>query len=136
MKFKFVRDNSYNDLFLASSKDNLKESSDPLSKLKKTDSKEHKFGSLQLLQKVTKLKTLETVNVKQLAKHELSVEQQLYYKEITEACVGSDESRRVDALQSLTCDPGKLHKTFFIYFLNHLLSFIIGSLSKWISYKI
>jgi len=32
--------------------------------------------------------------VKQLATHELSVEQQLYYKEITEACVGSDESRR------------------------------------------
>jgi transcription initiation factor TFIID subunit 6 len=49
---------------------------------------------------------METVNVKQLAKHELSVEQQLYYKEITEACVGSDESRRAEALQSLACDPG------------------------------
>jgi len=36
----------------------------------------------------------ETVNVKQLTAHELSVEQQLYYKEITEACVGSDEGRR------------------------------------------
>lgn len=32
--------------------------------------------------------------MKQLATHELSVEQQLYYKEITEACVGSDEARR------------------------------------------
>jgi hypothetical protein len=31
-----------------------------------------------------KMKTVETVNVKQLASHELSVEQQLYYKEITE----------------------------------------------------
>ena len=39
-------------------------------------------------------KTIETVSVKQLAQHELSVELQLYYKEITEACVGSDESRR------------------------------------------
>lgn len=49
------------------------------------------------------------VNVKQLATHELSVEQQLYYKEITEACVGSDEGRRAEALQSLACDPG-LHQ--------------------------
>ena len=56
-----------------------------------------------------RLKTTETVNVKQLAKHELSVEQQLYYKEITEACVGSDESRRAEALQSLAVDPG-LHQ--------------------------
>lgn len=41
-----------------------------------------------------KLRNIETVQIKQLATHELSVEQQLYYKEITEACVGSDESRR------------------------------------------
>lgn len=44
--------------------------------------------------KAQKLRNVETVHVKQLATHELSVEQQLYYKEITEACVGSDESRR------------------------------------------
>ena len=62
-------------------------------------------------QKATKLKTMETVNVKQLAKHELSVEQQLYYKEITEACVGSDESRRAEALQvTFDCrfEPGSV----------------------------
>ena len=47
--------------------------------------------------------------MKQLATHELSVEQQLYYKEITEACVGSDEGRRAEALQSLASDPG-LHQ--------------------------
>lgn len=41
-------------------------------------------------------KRLETVKVKQYATHELSVEQQLYYKEITEACVGSDETRRAE----------------------------------------
>ena len=94
----------------ALSKEQLKkESADPLSKLKKNDAKDNKLGSLQILQKATKLKTMETVNVKQLAKHELSVEQQLYYKEITEACVGSDESRRAEALQSLACDPG-LHQ--------------------------
>ena len=54
-------------------------------------------------------KHVETVRVKQLATHELSVEQQLYYKEITEACVGSDDSRRAEALQSLSSDPG-LHQ--------------------------
>lgn len=37
------------------------------------------------------------------------MEQQLYYKEITEACVGSDEARRAEALQSLSADPG-LHE--------------------------
>ncbi|CAD7080948.1 unnamed protein product [Hermetia illucens] len=59
--------------------------------------------------KLHKLKNVETVHVKQLATHELSVEQQLYYKEITEACVGSDEPRRGEALQSLATDPG-LHE--------------------------
>ena len=52
---------------------------------------------------------VEVVKVKQLATHELSVEQQLYYKEITEACVGSDETRRSEALQSLMYDSG-LHQ--------------------------
>ncbi|KAK0157348.1 hypothetical protein PV328_011101 [Microctonus aethiopoides] len=59
--------------------------------------------------KSQKLRNVETVHVKQLATHELSVEQQLYYKEITEACVGSDEARRIEALQSLSADPG-LHE--------------------------
>jgi len=59
--------------------------------------------------KIHKLKNVETIHVKQLATHELSVEQQLYYKEITEACVGSDEPRRAEALQSLGSDPG-LHE--------------------------
>ncbi|XP_066581303.1 transcription initiation factor TFIID subunit 6-like isoform X2 [Prorops nasuta] len=59
--------------------------------------------------KSQKLRNVETVHVKQLATHELSVEQQLYYKEITEACVGSDEARRTEALQSLSADPG-LHE--------------------------
>lgn len=59
--------------------------------------------------KFHKLRNVETVHVKQLATHELSVEQQLYYKEITEACVGSDEARRVEAFQSLSADPG-LHE--------------------------
>jgi len=54
-------------------------------------------------------KHVETVQVKQLATHELSVEQQLYYKEITEACVGSNEPKRCQALNSLSHDPG-LHQ--------------------------
>ncbi|CAB4000556.1 Transcription initiation factor TFIID subunit 6 [Paramuricea clavata] len=44
--------------------------------------------------------------LKPLVTHELSVEQQLYYKEVTEACVGSSEAKRAEALQSLSSDPG------------------------------
>ncbi|KAL4220050.1 Transcription initiation factor TFIID subunit 6 [Mactra antiquata] len=58
------------------------------------------------------------VKMKELSVHELSVEQQLYYKEITEACVGSDEMKRSEALQSLATDPG-LHQM-----LPHFTSFI------------
>lgn len=58
------------------------------------------------------------VKMKELNVHELSVEQQLYYKEITEACVGSDEGKRSEALQSLSTDPG-LHQM-----LPHFTSFI------------
>lgn len=89
------------------SKDQLvADSVDPAAKLKTGDARDNKLGTVigQM-----KMKTVETVNVKQLASHELSVEQQLYYKEITEACVGCDESRRAEALQSLACDPG-LHQ--------------------------
>jgi len=54
-------------------------------------------------------KHIETVQIKQLATHELSVEQQLYFKEITEACVGAIEQKRQHALNSLAHDPG-LHQ--------------------------
>ncbi|XP_023688204.1 transcription initiation factor TFIID subunit 6 [Paramormyrops kingsleyae] len=46
------------------------------------------------------------VRMKARSTHELSVEQQLYYKEITEACVGSCEAKRAEALQSIATDPG------------------------------
>lgn len=81
------------------------EGSDPLSKLAKPVDGNKKPSTLQAIKKP---KT-ETVVVKQLTAHELSVEQQLYYKEITEACVGSDEGRRAEAFQSLSSDPG-LHQ--------------------------
>lgn len=51
----------------------------------------------------------ETVHRKELETHELSVEQQLYYTEITEACIGSMEPKRHHALSSLAHDPG-LHQ--------------------------
>lgn len=35
-----------------------------------------------------------SIRLKPRSTHELSVEQQLYYKEITEACVGSCEAKR------------------------------------------
>ena len=49
------------------------------------------------------------VKLKSLIPHDLSVEQQIYFKEITEACVGSDEQKRTEALNSLSSDPG-LHQ--------------------------
>ena len=82
------------------------ESVDPALALKKQS--ELRPNQQQKLQQKKK-KQMEIVRVKQFATHELSVEQQLYYKEITEACVGSDEGRRSEALQSLTFDPG-LHQ--------------------------
>lgn len=111
------------------------ESVDPITKLNQSAKD---MAGKPTTGKLQKLKNVETVHVKQLATHELSVEQQLYYKEITEACVGmcyialiifskilheffcilfnflnetsgSDEGRRAEALQSLACDPG-LHE--------------------------
>ena len=69
------------------------------------------------------------VKLKSLMPHDLSVEQQIYFKEVTEACVGSDEQKRTvmsinlsgssvwlineslfqEALNSLSTDPG-LHQ--------------------------
>lgn len=83
---------------------------DSVNPVKKLDSAMAKdVAGKPTIGKLQKLKNVETVHVKQLATHELSVEQQLYYKEITEACVGSDEARRAEALQSLSSDPG-LHE--------------------------
>ncbi|PSN55976.1 Transcription initiation factor TFIID subunit 6 [Blattella germanica] len=85
------------------------ESIDPVTKLTKSAKEKGEAAGKPTTGKMHKLRNVETVHVKQLATHELSVEQQLYYKEITEACVGSDEARRAEALQSLASDPG-LHE--------------------------
>ena len=84
------------------------ESVDPTRKLNNTSINEGD-GKPSDGSQIHKFRNVETVQVKQLAKHELSAEQQLYYKEITEACVGSIEDRRAEALQSLSTDPG-LHQ--------------------------
>ena len=46
------------------------------------------------------------VKLKPLQAHTLSLEQQLYYKELTDTCVGVSDSKRQEALSSLSCDPG------------------------------
>lgn len=89
------------------------ESVNPVKKLEKTDVKD--TTGKPAIGKAHKLKNVETVHVKQLATHELSVEQQLYYKEITEACVGSDEARRAEALQ--VCS----NQMFLIQVISHFL---------------
>lgn len=88
------------------------ESIDPLAAVQSATSASNPSGatgSAASNAAIHRRKRLETVKLKQYATHELSVEQQLYYKEITEACVGSDEGRRAEALHSLAYDNG-LHQ--------------------------
>ncbi|RDD40493.1 Transcription initiation factor TFIID subunit 6 [Trichoplax sp. H2] len=44
--------------------------------------------------------------LKPLSGHELSLEQQLFFREITEACVSNSEEKRKKALECLQYDPG------------------------------
>ncbi|XP_041094256.1 transcription initiation factor TFIID subunit 6 [Polyodon spathula] len=78
------------------------ESTEPLKAVKPGQEEE---GQLQGKDK-KKLLEGSAMKLKPRSTHELSVEQQLYYKEITEACVGSCEAKRAEALQSIATDPG------------------------------
>jgi len=60
----------------------------------------------QVIKQKEKQKKLENVKVKQIVSHDLSLEHQLYFKAITEACVGMNEVKRKEALYSLSTDPG------------------------------
>ncbi|KAK6321885.1 hypothetical protein J4Q44_G00066770 [Coregonus suidteri] len=84
------------------------ESTEPLKVVK--PGQEEEGGSIQKGQGATsaeaKGKKEGLMRMKPRSTHELSVEQQLYYKEITEACVGSCEAKRAEALQSIATDPG------------------------------
>lgn len=48
---------------------------------------------------------VEVVKLKSLQPHLLTMEQQLYYKELTDACVGLSDSKRQEGLMSLSTDP-------------------------------
>lgn len=52
------------------------------------------------------IRKAERVHVKPTVNHELSVEQQRFFQEVMEACVGVDDKRRIEALQSLQIDTG------------------------------
>uniref|UniRef100_A0AAF5RXX2 Transcription initiation factor TFIID subunit 6 n=1 Tax=Wuchereria bancrofti TaxID=6293 RepID=A0AAF5RXX2_WUCBA len=52
------------------------------------------------------LRQTEQVQIKTTSTHALSVEQQVFFKEITEAIMGSDDTRRTEALYSLQTDAG------------------------------
>lgn len=59
------------------------------------------------------------IRLKPRSTHELSVEQQLYYKEITEACVGSCEAKRA-------VSPAFLYTCVITYMLsNEAISFVL-----------
>ncbi|KAK7090212.1 hypothetical protein V1264_010042 [Littorina saxatilis] len=80
--------------------------------------KTQKPGSDSISRLKRKRPNSDMVKLKDLTTHELSVEQQYFYKEITEACVGPDETKRSEALNSLATDPG-LHQMLprFIMFV-------------------
>lgn len=89
------------------------DSNDPVSKLKKIkfDKKAKAKGDV-IGTEWSKLKPLQA--------HALSLEQQLYYKEITDACIGvGPESKCQEALNSMSADPG-LYQLLpqFISFIN------------------
>ncbi|CAF1381193.1 unnamed protein product [Rotaria sordida] len=66
--------------------------------------------SLDPMKSLTKKRyNLDASKIKTSNPHELSLEQQIYYKEITEACVGSEEQKRQEAIASLTTETG-LHQ--------------------------
>lgn len=71
-------------------------------------------------------RTENLVKLKSLIPHDLSVEQQIYFKEVTEACVGSDEHKRTEALNSLSTDPG-LHQL-----LPRIILFISEGVSRFL----
>jgi len=75
------------------------DSNDPASKMKRI-----KFDKKS---KKDEFVGTEWSKLKPLQAHALSLEQQLYYKEITEACIGiSVESKCQEALSSISNDPG------------------------------
>ena len=61
----------------------------------------------------------EWTKLKPLQSHGLSMEQQVYYKELCDACVGASDGKRQEALTSLSTDPG------LYQLLPHLTSFIV-----------
>lgn len=57
--------------------------------------------------------------LKPLQSHGLSMEQQIYYRELCDACVGLSDSKRQEATVSLSTDPG------LYLLLPHLVNFIV-----------
>ncbi|XP_051532612.1 transcription initiation factor TFIID subunit 6-like [Myxocyprinus asiaticus] len=82
------------------------ESTEPLKAVKPGQEEEGSIQSKNQGATSAEVKVKEKLRMKPRSTHELSVEQQLYYKEITEACVGSCEAKRAEALQSIATDPG------------------------------
>ena len=70
-------------------------------------------GSLPLSAGKEKKALLEgaALRLKPRSVHELSVEQQLYYKEITEACVGSCEAKRAVSPTAAPHRPHRPHRS-------------------------
>jgi transcription initiation factor TFIID subunit 6 len=71
------------------------------------------------------------VDVKGVVKHELSREQQLYFRSVTEGMLGTDIPYQERALESLGKDPG-LHQLlpYFAQFIAEKITTMLGDLPK------
>uniref|UniRef100_A0A8B9JEH9 Transcription initiation factor TFIID subunit 6 n=1 Tax=Astyanax mexicanus TaxID=7994 RepID=A0A8B9JEH9_ASTMX len=95
------------DVSLKATKEQQKaESTEPLKAVKPGQEEDGSIQGKGQSGTSAEVKGKEKLRMKPRSTHELSVEQQLYYKEITEACVGSCEAKRAEALQSIATDPG------------------------------
>jgi transcription initiation factor TFIID subunit 6 len=65
-----------------------------------------KPGPLLIKEAARKMPKTEQVQIKSTTTHTLSVEQQIFFKEIMETIMGSDETKRTEAIHCLRTDPG------------------------------
>uniref|UniRef100_A0A914EHF5 Transcription initiation factor TFIID subunit 6 n=1 Tax=Acrobeloides nanus TaxID=290746 RepID=A0A914EHF5_9BILA len=63
-------------------------------------------GPLLLNQLAKNVRKTEQVQLKTTTSHNISVEQQIFFKEVSEAITSGDEQKRNEALQCLQLDPG------------------------------
>ncbi|KAH8867979.1 Transcription initiation factor TFIID subunit 6 [Schistosoma japonicum] len=97
--------------------DNVHSSVEKYSKTCLHSSNRERFDTLSSLSASSHPRKVLAVSVERRC-HEISQEVMIYFRELTEACVGANETRRHEALDNATLDPGLQP------ILPHLMTFI------------